>query len=1538
MEDNDPRLEFLDLLERAESRLLSWGVVEGAFSYDEIIDRAEAFLENRDLWQRWPDVSEFREQMMNAGLLFEFEQDGEPRYRTRMGETVRLLARLRQLFPSHFKARDKNWRLAKPLVGDFRHLIRPRLVPHRTLDHAQVRGRLLTAVELTALQADALAALLPQTLAAFQVRATERVLGQLRSGQRSGSVICAGTGSGKTLAFYLPAFLSMCESIDKDSWTRCLAIYPRNELLKDQLAETWRQARKLDVPMQRAGKRKLSLATLFSATPHGTNKEWLPKEWRSVNGGAVCPYMACPTCHRDLIWRDEDRDRGIERLRCMGCAFQTQPDELRLTRTSLLQKPADTLFTTTEMLNQRLGDSRFGRLFGVGQARGRRPQLVLLDEIHTYGGVSGAQVGLLLRRWKKASGATPHFVGLSATLADANRFFAALIGELPARVEEISPASHELRRVGMETILALRNDPASRAPLLATTIQAVLLLRRVLDSNAPNARRSGVYGTKVFVFTDDLDVTNRLFFNVRDAEGQSSFGRSDPVRHPGGSLANLRRSDLPEESDRRAQGQTWDLCRWLGHSLDVGTASLRIERTSSQDMGVAKNADVVVATAALEVGYNDPEVNVVLQHKAPKDPAQFLQRKGRAGRRIAMRPCTVVILSDYGFDRAAWESFDRLFDPMLAPRELPVNNVAVLRMQIVFAFLDWIAAKLRRQNVPEGSVYSDFSGPADEVVSNPHRVADVRLRQAESAKILDALLFHGEGLEDLTASLAASLDQSPDTIDTLMWEPPRALMTAVLPTLLRRLQSDWGQVAANGCRDVWAKNHPLPEFIPAQLFADLNLPEVAVSLPPVHTGDPPHAEPMPIVQAMREFAPGRVSRRFGVEHGGVRHWIPLPDPAQRGRQLLTLSTIASRFEELGTYEWFNECGQIIPVRCVRPREIRPQMPPASVRDSSNAMLVWRTQFCPRIEGTPVDLPSPSRWESFVVGVEFYIHRLNNALEVRRFTTESRATVVLATGQTVEASLEFRDTPAEGVDVDAMPTVGLGFAIDVDGFVVRHRIPEDLVERVASSGEMLRSLRSARFQHLLEVDSTLDGIANFFQRRWLAQVYTSSLVGAAIERNQSLADVFAAARSTPAMLDFATVLSVVFQSIPVARDDDDPDAGYDDEQQQLQQDLTRLLAEPTVWEALARHTTALWESPGPSWSQWLGDKFSATLGAAVLDAVERVCADLAADDLLLDIKVGPRPSESARIPAPGIAEIWITEATIGGGGVVEAFMARYAEDPRRFFDLVEAALRPSDQELIDTQLTMFLRWINAGDEELQMLVRNVRSAAVTGHQAHAEAIDALRDKLAQRGMYISHSVFSSLNNRILRPGSRTETDTLTLRLLNRWRSLEERLGVEIDPRTIAYHESSDDAIEAAVDGVDVGLDEVYRRQWRFNAIFSLLWPRGSAARVGRLAAHNVFASCPSAERELVVAFLVGEIHPVSLTDDNWLAQAKERLTRDGEVTLKANANESMLIRAALLELATSPVDTGAMLLYPRVARVDRHVDSITTRLVLPEGMQ
>ena len=86
------------------------------------------------------------------------------------------------------------------------------------------------------------------------------------------------------------------------------------------------------------------------------------------------------------------------------------------------------------------------------------------------------------------------------------------------------------------------------------------------------------------------------------------------------------------------------------------------------------NSNIIVATASLEVGYNDATVGAVVQHKSPRDFASFVQRKGRAGRPREMRPFMVTVLSDYGRDRITYQNYEQLFDPAVRRRRAAVDR------------------------------------------------------------------------------------------------------------------------------------------------------------------------------------------------------------------------------------------------------------------------------------------------------------------------------------------------------------------------------------------------------------------------------------------------------------------------------------------------------------------------------------------------------------------------------------------------------------------------------------------------------------------------------------------------------------------------------------------------------------------------------------------------------------------------------------------------------------------------------------------------
>jgi len=83
-------------------------------------------------------------------------------------------------------------------------------------------------------------------------------------------------------------------------------------------------------------------------------------------------------------------------------------------------------------------------------APGAQATLLLLDEVHTYSGTTGAQAALLLAAGARGPVRPAHGRPVR-TLRDAPRFFASLTGLSAAAVEEVGPLPWEVVPDGMDT-------------------------------------------------------------------------------------------------------------------------------------------------------------------------------------------------------------------------------------------------------------------------------------------------------------------------------------------------------------------------------------------------------------------------------------------------------------------------------------------------------------------------------------------------------------------------------------------------------------------------------------------------------------------------------------------------------------------------------------------------------------------------------------------------------------------------------------------------------------------------------------------------------------------------------------------------------------------------------------------------------------------------------------------------------------------------------------------------------------------------------
>jgi hypothetical protein len=1458
MNETERLLEVLGEIERAEARLLAWGVVDAAMSEAEILGLIREASVRHGVAEHEDDILE---DLIDQHLVFE-ATDIDGAYRSRMAEAVRLFSRLRQWM------HGRTWQDAPTLVADFRFDLRPRSYPRRDIAPAH-------AIEGLGVQGDefrlALEALLygsngrtERKLAAFQIEAAERISRGLASGRSGGTIVTAGTGSGKTLAFYLPALAWLAQEIDGTHTTRVIAIYPRNELLKDQLVQCLAELDRLG----EVGARPIRVGTLFGPTP--SEAKWVidgRSPWPvHAAGGRRCPYAHCPRCNSPLIWAEKDRNEGVERLQCVACKYSTDGDRFAITRDSIRRQPPDVLFTTTEMLNRLMSNVSFAKVLGL---RGpRRSRLVLLDEVHTYGGTSGAQVAHLLRRWHYGVGWRVQFVGLSATLRGAAGFFSRLTGLRDDTVREIAPSPETMQQRGMEYMLALRSNPMSSTTLLSTTIQALMLASRVLD--APATGNDGVAGDRVFAFTDKLDLANRLFHFYSDAEGWGPYDQ--PSGNP--SLATLRApaaSNGGRELARQA-GQVWDLPISIGHN--VATGQKRVGITTSQRAGV-QDRDVIVATASLEVGYNDEHVGLVLQHKAPRDPAAFIQRRGRAGRRQEQRPWSVVVLSDYGRDRIAYQAYEQLFHPALPARSLPIANGAVRRIQAAYSTLDWLAG----QRSIGYSVWDDLTKPGYQAGQEALAEAIERTLRDPSARLR------------LEQHLSRALGVDEGEARSLLWSSPRGIATEMLPTALRRLRTGWFHSVRGPGQDLQAVNSPLPDFVPPNLFTDLQLPEVTVSVPAQRRNQDPDRYDLGVFLAVTEFAPGNVSFRYALEGRWAASWVA---PGDLHAQVLDVETFCLSQDELGDV---TDAG--VTRRLLRPWHIKTERRPPTVLDTSRGRLRWAGRPSAVEPGAHIDLPEGSPWGMTLRRVDAHLHAAQQFVKVQRYAVGFDADVGHRSGLREHFACEFafKGGPA-----------ALGFEYEADAIAFHVENPRDGLIPEDAETERLRGFRVAWYSALLHRDASLTAVTSVFQREHLERAYLAVLADEALQRDSDIG----VARDAIGVDIHSRLVDAVDALFSTTDTFGGPERGLDE--------LKDLAREPSIVEALDRAATALQGPLDTTAGGWAAERFASTLAATISDAVQALCPEF---DIESECVVDVVESEDSwRV-------IWLTESSPGGGGLVETVQRRIAERPRQFIALLDRATRRSDFEVVDDALTSVLKEVRNTDSSLARRIASYRAA--DSNDQRVIELRAIRRELDGLEIPSTHAVVAALAARVIRHGSSETTDQALATLSERWRETETRLGFELDASVFAFTQRVYEAHDALV-GYRTGID--IERQ-RIGAFASILWARGWRARAEGLRAYSPFSEFAPTDRLALERFRSAVSPGVNAAQPGWREMLDDQIRRYGHAVLTATTGHA--IARAIRELTVEPTDTGSLLLHPIVTGVEKVAGEIRATVLLNDGI-
>ncbi len=869
-----------------------------------------------------------------------------------------------------------------------------------------------------------------------------------------------------------------------------------------------------------------------------------------------------------------------------------------------------------------------------------------------------------------------------------------------------------------------------------------------------------------------------------------------------------------------------------------------------------------------------------------------------------MRPYTAVVLSDYGRDRATYEAWDTLFDPVLPDLVLPIRNRAVLRMQATIALIDWLAGQLSSQNVPPTTkAWGALAKPASASFAKPGRET-----QTKAVAILRSLMRDPVLQRSLREWVQGALQLTDAEANEILWHPPRPLLLAAVPTLARRLKSEWAVATPTDIiklRDTMGEN-PLPDFFPMNLFSELALPETYVSIPPqTRRETEPKLEAMRMGQMLREYAPGRVSRRFATRNLDHRHWIPVPLGSRDAIVDLAPTLLAFQREESCTID-LN--GTATKVSVVRPDQVRLELPPEDIKDSSNASMVWRSQFLENGVGLVLRVPTTDPIGRYLAEARFFLHAQNSHLDVHRVAIESDATLMVkgAPGQP-DAEVQVRSR----FTLDG-EQVCLGATYDVDGL----RMTITLPEAITPPDQVMPGLRSAWFRHVLTTDPLLLDRVNSFQVGWFHQALECMLLMTAVTNKTGLPEAYQTVKgSLDKHLD--ATLDALFRS---------PGVGESDSLtvSRMGKRLKSELKDPAVVARLDVLTEQLWAPDPEGFQAWLHERTLSTIGLAALAAARQVCPEHDPDGVVVDVEPG---FDADNRPRTG--QVWLSEASNGGGGFIEALAARVRPDPRRFLRLIMRAVQPSSTELVDTHMQRLVHLITT-DKDWRTMVSDFRSAPTQADRVASLA--RIRDALRQSGIYgAEQAVVSCLANRALRPGSSGATDDALRALIDTWSSEEGRIGVEIPPRTWAYLMRERTDLDA---GLVLGPGATERQ--RMDAIQSVLWPRGWALRAEELQAWNPFTDNLPAAPDLLRAVVANKNTALDVSLPDAAAKVRAVLAKNGSAQVIAEPEAAAVLADLLIDLSTEPVTTDYLHVYPRVVEIEHQPDgSVVVSLELAE---
>lgn len=399
-------------------------------------------------------------------------------------------------------------------------------------------------------------------------------------------ILATGTSSGKSLAYLLP----ILSRLAAEKQATALYLTPTKALGADQLLTLSRWLQEIQDPSEFPAGAEEYPGNLEDNYPetHTNNKT---KKSDGNSAGSPRTNQAAsqeapthqPTSHPTSA---AQRQESLQNLRSIQPAPYDgdTPSEAR----PGIRDHSRFIFSNPDMLHGGIlsNHQRWARFL-------RHLRFIVIDECHSYRGIFGAHVALVIRRLLRLAahyGAHPVIIAASATSADPGEHFHMLIGHRPQlpRVITTDGSPH-----GPRTLLLW--EPA---PFLDDAGEPMPDKRWAASTEAAE-----IMGVVVAAGARTLS-----FVRSRRQAELTALGCQE-------TLSSLGRSDLVERIAAYRAGYLAEDRRQLEHDLDSGAL-----------LGVA-------TTNALELGIDIGGLDVVITAGFPGTIASLRQQGGRAGRR-----------------------------------------------------------------------------------------------------------------------------------------------------------------------------------------------------------------------------------------------------------------------------------------------------------------------------------------------------------------------------------------------------------------------------------------------------------------------------------------------------------------------------------------------------------------------------------------------------------------------------------------------------------------------------------------------------------------------------------------------------------------------------------------------------------------------------------------------------------------------------------------------------------------------------------------